>query len=93
MVKIAEIPDLLLQIGIDTPVAMLSDGNLIAIPKSVADAFADTAYFEITQEDGRIVLTPHQRDPQALRDHFAALGITEEDVADAIAWARRGDSP
>ena len=92
MVKIAEIPDLLLRIGIDTPVAMLSDGNLIAIPKSVADAFADTAFFEITQEDGRLVLTPHQRDPQGLRDHIAALGITEEDVADAIKRVRRGGS-
>ena len=92
MVKIAEIPDLLLQIGIDMPVAMLNEGNQIAIPKSIADAFADTAYFEITQEDGRIVLTPHQRNPQALHDHFAALGITEDDVAEAIAWARRGDS-
>lgn len=92
MVKIAEIPDLLLRIGIDTPVAMLSDGNLIAVPKSVADAYADTAFFEITQEDGRLVLTPHQRDPQALSDHFAALGITEEDVAEAVKWARRGGS-
>ena len=94
MVKIAEIPDLLLRMGIDMPVGMLNDGNQIAIPKSIADAYADTSFFEITQEDGRLVLTPHQRNPQALHDHFAALGITEEDVADAVAWARRGgDSP
>lgn len=27
---------------------------------------------------------------QAVRDHLAQLGITEQDVADAVAWARSG---
>lgn len=40
---------------------------------------------------GRIVLTPvriHRAD--AVRAKLADLGITEADVADAVAWAREG---
>ena len=92
MVKIAEIPDLLLRVGINVPVGMLNDGNQIAIPQSIADSYADTSFFEITQEDGRLVLTPHQRQPpHVLSEKMAALGLTEADAADAVAWARRGD--
>ena len=40
--------------------------------------------------DGRIVLTPvRMQQAQAVREKLQQLGITEQDVSDAVAWARR----
>lgn len=47
-------------------------------------------YFEVSVENGRIVLTPVRvQRAQAVRDKLGQLGITEEDVDAAVAWARR----
>ena len=47
-------------------------------------------YFEVQVENGRIVLTPVRiQQAQAVRDHLQRLGISEQDVEDAIAWARQ----
>ena len=43
----------------------------------------------MTEENGRIVLTPVRVNrADAVRAKLAELGITETDVADAVAWAR-----
>lgn len=48
-----------------------------------------TEYVEVTFENGRIILTPMQvRPADAVREKLAALGITEQDVEDAITWSR-----
>ena len=110
--------------------AKLTSKNQITIPKAVISAFEGTDYFDVTQENGRIVLAPMRvtptrtwsladaeayiekmkrlqmpldtADPEvwrqrmdparadAVRDHLDRLGITEQDIADAIEWARRG---
>ena len=110
--------------------AKLTSKNQITLPKAVASAFKGTDYFDVTHEDGRIMLTPMRvtpartwsladaeayiekmkrlqmpldtADPEvwlermntdnadAVRDHLDRLGITEQDIADAIEWARRG---
>ena len=45
--------------------------------------------FEATVEDGRIVLTPYEITTiEEIQAKLAALGITEDDVAYAIEWAR-----
>ena len=45
----------------------------------------------MTEDGGRIVLTPVRiQRADAVRARLADLGITEDDVADAIAWAREG---
>jgi hypothetical protein len=56
-----------------------------------ADAvFGGIEYFDVTKKDGCIVLTPvHISPADAVREKLAKLGITEADVEDAIAWARR----
>ena len=105
--------------------------NQITLPKAIIADFEGTDYFDVTQENGRIVLDPVRSaprnwsladaesymeklrllkipagadDPQVLlermnnadanaeaaRAHMDRLGITEQDIADAIAWARRG---
>ncbi len=70
--------------------AKLTSKNQVTLPKAIVESVDVSEYFEVTVDRGRIVLTPVQvRDPQAVRDKLEALGITEADVADAVAWARR----
>jgi antitoxin component of MazEF toxin-antitoxin module len=70
--------------------AKLTSKNQITLPKAVVSRIDATEYFDVTVDNGRIVLTPARVQPaQAVRDKLAQLGITEQDVTDAIAWARR----
>lgn len=49
-----------------------------------------TEYFDVTEDSGRIVLTPvrvNRADP--VRAKLADLGITEQDVAEAVRQARK----
>jgi hypothetical protein len=70
--------------------AKLTSKNQLTLPKAIVDNVDRSDYFEVVVERGRIVLTPVRvRDTNAVRDKLEALGITEADVADAVAWARR----
>lgn len=70
--------------------AKLTSKNQVTLPKAIVESVDVSEYFEVTVDRGRIVLTPVQvRDSQAVRDKLEALGITDADVADAVAWARR----
>lgn len=69
-------------------VAKMTSKNQITIPKAVASKFS-SPYFDIRQEGGSIILTPVNPDAAAqVRSKFDELGITEADIADAVAWAR-----
>jgi antitoxin component of MazEF toxin-antitoxin module len=70
--------------------AKLTAKNQITLPKAAISQIDATEYFEVTVENGRIVLTPVRiQQAQAVRDKLEALGITEADVEDAVTWARR----
>lgn len=70
--------------------AKLTSKNQITLPKAVAQAFPGAEYFEVQAEGGRIVLTPVRIGrADAVRDKLAELGIVEDDVAAAVAWARK----
>ena len=73
--------------------AKLTAKNQITLPKRALEAVGartTPAYFEVAVEDGRIILTPaHVGSADAVRRKLAELGITEEDVAEAVTWARR----
>lgn len=78
--------------------AKLTSKNQLTLPKRVLESVgigSAPAFFEVAVEDGRIVLTPARvGSADAVRRKLAELGITEADVADAVAWARRGpDAP
>ncbi|WP_238946024.1 AbrB/MazE/SpoVT family DNA-binding domain-containing protein [Vandammella animalimorsus] len=62
--------------------AKLAARNQIALPKAAVSAVDAAEYFNVQVENGRIMLTP-------ARDQLQRLGTSEQDVADAIAWARR----
>jgi hypothetical protein len=65
----------------------------ITLPVEIVQRVPAAAYFDVTVEDGAIVLRPVRVVPavdvEALRD-AVAWGAVEDDVAEAVAWARRG---
>ncbi len=69
--------------------AKLTSKNQLTLPKSVMQAIGPAEYFEVQARDGQIVLTPvriHRGD--AVRAKLAELGLSEQDMADAVARAR-----
>jgi len=70
--------------------AKLTAKNQLTLPKAIVSAVGVTEYFDVTEENGRIMLTPVRINrADAVRAKLAELGIAENDVADAVAWARR----
>lgn len=70
--------------------AKLTAKNQLTLPKAITQAIGPAEYFEVEARDGLIVLTPvHIQRGDAVRAKLAQLKLTEDDVADAIAWARR----
>ena len=70
--------------------AKLTAKNQLTLPKAIVSAFPGVSCFDVTERSGSIVLSPVRLNQgDAVRDKLRELGITEEDVGDAIAWARR----
>ena len=60
--------------------------------EAVISGFGGVTHFDVTSENGRIVLTPVRFNrADVVRAKLAEVGITESDVADAVKWARRGE--
>ncbi len=69
--------------------AKMTSKNQITLPKAVAAQVPTAEYFEVEVEGGRIVLTPVRvQKADAVREKLAQLGNAENDVDDAVAWAR-----
>ena len=69
--------------------AKLTDDNRLALPKALLASFPGVDCFSATEEDGRIVLSPLRPSrADEVRKKLEELGITEDDVQDAVAWAR-----
>ena len=64
--------------------------NQLTLPKAIVTATGGADYYDVSTENGRIILTPLQfQKADALRSKLAELGITQDDVKDAISWARK----
>jgi len=69
--------------------------NQITLPKKIMEDFKGVEYFQATTQGGKIILEPVDLVPlsgrpiEKVRKKIAALGLTEKDVEDAIAWARK----
>lgn len=69
--------------------AKLTSKNQLTLPKAVTAAVEATDYFDVVAENGRIVLTPVRVNrADAVRAKLIELGLSENDVADAVSWAR-----
>ncbi|MDO9610320.1 MAG: AbrB/MazE/SpoVT family DNA-binding domain-containing protein [Serpentinimonas sp.] len=72
--------------------AKITVKNQITLPKAVLAQVAPAEYYEVAAEGGRIVLTPVQvHSADAVRLKLEALGIAEQDIEDALRWARSPD--
>jgi len=66
--------------------------NQITLPKAIVRATGASEYYEVSVEEGRIILTPARvQQADAVRAKLRELGIEESDVGDAIQWARKGE--
>lgn len=64
--------------------------NQITLPKQAVTSVGNPDYFEVTVDEGRLVLTPARLSRAgAVRRKLQELGITEADVDRAVRWARR----
>jgi bifunctional DNA-binding transcriptional regulator/antitoxin component of YhaV-PrlF toxin-antitoxin module len=71
--------------------AKMTSKNQLTLPKAVTKAVGEPQYFEVRTQGGEIVLTPVRiQRADAVRAKLAELNLREQDVADAVAWARRG---
>jgi bifunctional DNA-binding transcriptional regulator/antitoxin component of YhaV-PrlF toxin-antitoxin module len=70
--------------------AKLTSKNQLTLPKSITREIGEAEYFEVKVEAGQIILTPvkNQR-ADAVRAKLADLGVSEQDVANALTWARQ----
>ena len=73
--------------------AKLTSKNQLTLPKAVLSFCDGTEYFDVSEDNGRIILTPVRLNrADAVRAKLADLGITEEDLADAMSWARAAET-
>lgn len=65
--------------------------NQLTLPKAVATQFGGVEYFDVSTDGVSITLRPlRQSRADEVRLKLEELGITEQDVADAVNWAREG---
>ena len=70
--------------------AKLTVKNQLTLPKAVATRFPGVEYFDVSTDGSSITLRPLQRSrADEVREYLAKLGITEQDVSDAVEWARK----
>ena len=72
--------------------AKVTTKNQITLPKAVITRFSGVEYFDVSTDGLSITLKPLQRSKmEEIWAHIERLGITEQDVSDAVAWARRSE--
>ncbi len=70
--------------------AKLTSKNQLTLPKTIMAVVEPSEYFEVTAEYGKIILSPVRiNQADAVREKLKELGISSDDVSDAIAWARK----
>ena len=69
--------------------AKVTSKNQLTLPKAILQQVGTPEYFEIASVDGRIILTPLKlQKSDAVRNKLEKLGISEQDIQDAVTWAR-----
>jgi hypothetical protein len=72
--------------------AKLTVKNQLTLPKAVITRFSGVEYFDVSTDGDAITLKPLR--PSKIEEvwaHLEKLGITEQDVDDAVRWARESE--
>jgi hypothetical protein len=77
-----------------TILAQKTTKNQLTLPKEIADKFPGIDLFDASVKNNQIVLVPVKVTPitsslESIRDKMEKLGISEDDVAGAVKWARK----
>ena len=73
--------------------AKVTAKNQLTLPKSITNELGPVEYFDVVTRNGQVVLTPVRiQRADAVRAKLAELGLTKEDVRDAVIWARHGSA-
>lgn len=65
--------------------AKLTAKNQLTLPKSITNEIHATEYFDVKVENGQIILMPVKiQRTDVVRTKLATLGITEQDLLDAV---------
>ena len=71
-------------------IAKVNQRNQVELPEQVLQALGRPSSFDVTVEDGRLVLTPERSvSSDDVIEKLGRLDLQSADVAEAIAWARR----
>ena len=69
--------------------AKKSSKNQVTLPKKIVASFKDVDYFDVTIQNGKIMLEPvRTRQGDEVRSKLETLGIREMDIDAAIEYAR-----
>jgi hypothetical protein len=69
--------------------AKLTSKNQLTLPKSLVMSLGKAEYYNVEVENGRLMLTPVRiQQADAVRAKLEKLGINDQDISDAIDWAR-----
>lgn len=70
--------------------AKMTSKNQLTLPKSITAAVGATEYFDVETRNGQIILTPVRiQRSDAVRAKLAELDLHDQDIADALTWARQ----
>ena len=70
--------------------AKMTSKNQLTLPKAVTAAVGPVEYFDVEARNGQIVLTPVRiQRGDAVRAKLAELDLNEQNIANAVAWARK----
>ncbi len=70
--------------------AKITTKNQLTLPRQITKALGEVEYFDVQTRDGQIILTPVRiQRADAVRAKLAELDLTEQDITDAVAWARQ----
>lgn len=70
--------------------AKLTSKNQLTLPKKAIDALGAVTHFNVEIEGDHLILTPARIDAAAaVRRKLEEIGVTEADISDAVAWARK----
>ena len=70
--------------------AKMTSKNQLTLPKSITAAVGPAEYFDVEVRNGQIVLTPVRiQRGDAVRAKLAELDLNEQDIANAVEWARQ----
>ncbi len=70
--------------------AKMTSKNQLTLPKSITAAVGAAEYFDVETRNGQIILTPVRiQRGDAVRAKLAELNLQEQDITDALAWARQ----